>query len=78
MAGPELHGGAITSAAPHAVTIDGKQFACAGERFRLCGATYGTFAPRASDGARFPVSSRVAEDFAAMATAGFNVVRCYT
>jgi glycosyltransferase involved in cell wall biosynthesis len=59
------------------VTIDGKQFALAGERFSFRGVTYGTFEPRA-DGHRFPVMDRVKTDFEAMTEAGFSVVRTYT
>ena len=59
------------------VAVDGKQLVRGGERFRLHGVTYGTFAPRA-DGARFPERQRMKLDFAAMSDAGFNVVRTYT
>ena len=59
------------------VRRDGKLFAAGGERFAVRGVTYGTFRPR-HDGARFPPAGRIAEDFAAMAAAGFTVVRTYT
>lgn len=59
------------------VTVDGKQFACGGRAFRFRGVTYGTFRPRA-DGERFPEPAVVEADFAAMAEAGFTVVRTYT
>src|SRR5687768_4627404 len=60
------------------VQLDGKQFAVNGERFLFRGATYGTFAPRASDGARFPERDRIKDDFMAMREHGFTVVRTYT
>jgi O-antigen biosynthesis protein len=59
------------------VTVDGKQFGQSGRRFQFRGVTYGTFEPR-DDGARFPAPATVAADFAAMAGAGFTVVRTYT
>jgi glycosyltransferase involved in cell wall biosynthesis len=59
------------------VRVDGKQFAANGDRFLFRGVTYGTFQPRA-DGARFPERDVVKRDFAAMADAGFTVVRTYT
>lgn len=59
------------------IQIDGKQFSLAGERFHFRGATYGTFRPR-GDGALFPERDQVERDFAAMAAAGFTVVRTYT
>ena len=48
-----------------------------GQRFLVKGVTYGTFAP-GPDGAQFPSSTRVSDDFAAMARAGINTVRVYT
>lgn len=60
------------------VTVDGKQFAMGGERFLFRGVTYGTFAPRERDAARFPDSDQVKKDLAAMSDAGFTVVRTYT
>jgi GT2 family glycosyltransferase len=60
------------------VTLDGKQFACHGERFAFRGVTYGTFRPRDVDGARFPDIDQVKLDLADMAAAGFSVVRTYT
>ena len=65
---------------PHAdqrVVVDGKHFACRGDRFPFKGVTYGTFRPR-EDGARFPSHDRVKRDFADMAASGFTVVRTYT
>jgi glycosyltransferase involved in cell wall biosynthesis len=60
------------------VTVDGKQFAVDRERFPFRGVTYGTFKPRASDGANFPERSQMKLDLAAMSGAGFTVVRTYT
>ena len=59
------------------IATDGKHLALDGRPFRLRGATYGTFAPRA-DGALYPETQRAADDFAAMAQAGLNTVRTYT
>src|SRR5690349_1300645 len=60
------------------VTVDGKQFALQGRRFPFRGVTYGTFQPRSSDGAQFPERDRMKQDFEAISTAGFTVVRTYT
>lgn len=60
------------------VAVDGKQFALGVERFLFRGVTYGTFAPREADGARFPEVDQVKRDLSAMAEAGFTVVRTYT
>jgi glycosyltransferase involved in cell wall biosynthesis len=60
------------------VRVDGKQFALDGARFPFRGVTYGTFAPRAFDGTRFPESHQVKRDFAGIADSGFTVVRTYT
>ena len=60
------------------VRVDGKHFAMGAERFPFRGVTYGTFAPRADDGHRFPDQERLKLDFDAMANAGFTVVRTYT
>ncbi len=65
------------SASPARIEVDGKQFRRDGERFRFRGVTYGTFRPRA-DGALFPERDQLRRDFAAMASAGFTVVRTYT
>lgn len=59
------------------VTVDGKFFAVAGERFEFRGVTYGTFAPRA-DGARFPDRTQLQRDLAHIRELGFSVVRTYT
>jgi glycosyltransferase involved in cell wall biosynthesis len=58
--------------------IDGKHFSLDGERFNFRGVTYGTFRPRALDGARYPPRERVDRDFAMMRASGFTVVRTYT
>jgi O-antigen biosynthesis protein len=60
------------------VRVDGKFFALGDRRFTVRGVTYGTFEPREGDGARFPRTEVAARDLAAMAEAGFNVVRTYT
>jgi len=57
--------------------VDGKFLEVDGRRFLIRGIAYGTFAPD-GDGAQFPPTGRVAQDFAAMAAAGFNTVRTYT
>ncbi|MEP6753184.1 MAG: glycosyltransferase, partial [Candidatus Dormiibacterota bacterium] len=59
------------------VRIDGKHFKAGSERFAFRGVTYGTFAKR-RDGALFPESKQLRDDLAAMAKAGFTVVRTYT
>ena len=59
------------------VRIDGKHFKAGSERFAFRGVTYGTFAQR-RDGALFPESEELRGDLAAMAKAGFTVVRTYT
>jgi glycosyltransferase involved in cell wall biosynthesis len=58
--------------------IDGKHFSLNGERFNFRGVTYGTFRPRAIDGARYPPKERIDRDFAMMRASGFTVVRTYT
>ncbi len=60
------------------VKPDGKHFSLEGKRFDFRGVTYGTFRPRAHDGARFPPTTTIVEDFAMMRVAGFTVVRTYT
>jgi GT2 family glycosyltransferase/exo-beta-1,3-glucanase (GH17 family) len=57
---------------------DGKFLSLEAVPFRLRGVTYGTFAPRASDGEPYPKPPRVEEDFASIAAAGLNTVRVYT
>jgi GT2 family glycosyltransferase/exo-beta-1,3-glucanase (GH17 family) len=81
--GDLLAGGSASARADHdggrgRVQVDGKQFARAGRRFRFRGVTYGTFEPRAADGARFPDRARMDDDMAQMRDAGFTVVRTYT
>jgi GT2 family glycosyltransferase len=58
------------------VRVDGKFFAAGPKRFAFRGVTYGTFAPR-GDGAQFPETERVVDDFLRMRAAGFTVVRTY-
>src|SRR6478609_10562710 len=60
------------------VKPDGKHFSLDGKRFDFRGVTYGTFRPRPHDGARFPPTATIFDDFAAMRAAGFTVVRTYT
>jgi glycosyltransferase involved in cell wall biosynthesis len=60
------------------VTVDGKFFAAGGQRFPLHAVSYGTFAPRATDGAQFPDNPTLERDVMAMAEAGFTAVRTYT
>ncbi len=60
------------------VEVDGKFFRSGGERFRFRGVTYGTFRPRAGDGARFPERDRLARDLEQMREHGFTVLRTYT
>src|SRR5258706_9450763 len=59
------------------VVVDGKFFTAAGRRMAFRGVTYGTFRAR-EDGAAFPDRDRMKRDFAAIADAGFTVVRTYT
>jgi ABC-type multidrug transport system fused ATPase/permease subunit/GT2 family glycosyltransferase len=59
------------------VSVDGKFFARAGQRFAFRGVTYGTFRPR-PDGERFPRTEQIAADAAQIAAAGFTVARTYT
>ncbi|MFL6238976.1 MAG: glycosyltransferase [Actinomycetes bacterium] len=60
------------------VQTDGKFFRLGERRFAFNGVTYGTFQPRASDGARFPERDTVKHDLEAMSEAGFTVLRTYT
>ena len=60
------------------VRADGKVFSLGDRIFPFHGVTYGTFAPRPTDGARFPSRSQMASDFGAKRDAGFTVVRTYT
>lgn len=59
------------------VRLMGKYLSVDGRRFRMRGATYGTFARR-RDGALFPDPAQLHADIAAMAQAGLNVIRTYT
>lgn len=60
------------------VIVDGKFFAVDGRRFPVRGVTYGTFAPRPGDAARFPELDRMKRDLIDMRDTGFTVVRTYT
>ncbi|MEQ1855152.1 MAG: glycosyltransferase [Longimicrobiales bacterium] len=57
--------------------VDGKFLEVDGRRFLIKGVAYGTFAP-GEDGAQFPRTDRISQDFASMAAAGINTVRTYT
>lgn len=65
------------SAVRHRVRVDGKHFKAGDTRFAFRGVTYGTFSER-PDGALFPKTGQLRKDLAAMAAAGFTVVRTYT
>jgi glycosyltransferase involved in cell wall biosynthesis len=67
----------MRSAVRERVRVDGKHFNAGDARFAFKGVTYGTFLKR-SDGALFPESGRLRKDMAAIAAAGFTVVRTYT
>lgn len=67
-----------TGGAVARVRVDGKRFACGGERLRFRGVTYGTFRPREADGALFPEPDQVKRDLMAIREHGFTVVRTYT
>src|SRR5437773_9062287 len=67
--------GAVSTTAR--VAVDGKFLTVAGAPFRVHGATYGSFLPRA-DGEPFPAAERVRADFEAIATAGLNTIRTYS
>src|SRR4051794_10218841 len=60
----------------HAITVRGKFLWAGDEKLLLRGVTYGTFRPD-EDGIDYPAPDAVDRDFAAMAQAGFNVVRVY-
>jgi glycosyltransferase involved in cell wall biosynthesis len=60
------------------IQVDGKFFARDGGRFPVHGVTYGTFAPRETDGVRFPPRPQMKADLVAMHEAGFNTLRTYT
>src|SRR6516165_2752087 len=60
------------------IEVDGEFFARDGRRFPVHGVTYGTFAPRQTDGARFPSRPQMKADLSGMREAGFNTVRTYT
>jgi GT2 family glycosyltransferase len=56
--------------------VVGKLLERGGRRFRVCGVTYGPFAPNHSS-EPFPAPERVADDFARMRAIGINSVRTY-
>jgi GT2 family glycosyltransferase len=57
-------------------SVDGKFFACGGQRLRVKGVTYGPFAPNI-DGEPFPARGLVAGDFEQMSARGINALRTY-
>jgi O-antigen biosynthesis protein len=59
------------------IAVRGKFFEQGGEKFAVCGVTYGTFAPDAS-GDQFPSAAVVESDFRLMNASGINTVRTYT
>lgn len=56
--------------------VDGKFFARGQQRLRVCGVTYGPFAPNV-DGEPFPARGLVAADFEQMRSLGINAIRTY-
>jgi GT2 family glycosyltransferase len=72
---------ALETAEPAANTgrpeVRGKFLFVGQQKLRIKGVTYGTFRRR-GDGASFPEDAVVAEDFAAIADAGFNAIRTYS
>src|SRR5262249_35834085 len=60
--------------APLRVHVDGKFFTRGNQRLRICGVTYGPFAP-GSDGHPFPTPARAADDLARMRAVGINAIR---
>ncbi len=73
-----LDGVGLDATGLHRVRVDGRAFAVGPTRFRFLGASYGTFTPRAGDGALLPPPEVLREDMAAMGRAGLTVVRVYT
>ena len=59
------------------IRTDGKFLAVGAESFRVRGVTYGGFKARL-DGWQYPDSSRLKQDFTAIAGAGLNTIRTYT
>ena len=58
------------------VRLDGKLFRQGGARLRICGVTYGTFAPNGT-GEPWPEPAVVARDFEQMRAGAINAVRIY-
>jgi hypothetical protein len=58
------------------VQVDGKLLVRNGTRFRICGVTYGPFAPNSANEPFLSRESTLA-DFDSMAAAGINVIRTY-
>ena len=59
------------------VELDGKLFRQGGARLRVCGVTYGTFAPNGA-GEPWPEPAVVARDFEQMRAGAINAVRIYS
>jgi GT2 family glycosyltransferase len=68
--------GSPTGSTSDRVRVDGKGFARGTERLRVCGVTFGPFAPN-EVGEPLPVPSRVRADFEQMRALGVNAVRTY-
>jgi O-antigen biosynthesis protein len=58
------------------IRLDGKYLSRGGRRLRVCGVTYGPFAPDA-EGQPFPAHDRALQDFLQMRAAGINAIRTY-
>lgn len=58
------------------VVVDGKFFACGGERFHIKGVTYGPFAPD-GEGETFGTEAQVVRDLELIQGLGANVLRTY-
>ena len=59
------------------VVVDGKHLSLAGAPYRVRGATYGSFVPRA-DGQLFPEPDQLRRDLHDMAREGLTALRTYT
>ena len=66
----------LSSKAQSVIRTDGISLARGNRSFRVCGVTYGPFAPN-GEGEHFPSVEQVRADFAKMIEAGVNSVRTY-
>src|SRR4051794_22532268 len=66
----------VSSSSPARVTVDGKFFRLAGQKFYLKGVSYGPFSPEAGEGT-FASRGQTARDFLQIKELGANVVRVY-